>query len=110
MEQIINGAIMIIIGGVGIALGYFMPHVNSALTALSSNSVLANWAKYLIRYAQEFVSRDNKTKMDWVVNQLLELSKNSKIKLSEEQIRALSEGIYNEIKQQVREIEFAGQS
>lgn len=109
MEQIVNGIIMIVVGLVGLGLGYVIPHINSGITALSSNAVLKNWAIYLIKYAQEFISKEGKTKMDWVVSQLSSLAKNSKVKITDEQLRVLSEGVYNEISKEVNKIKFEGQ-
>lgn len=108
MEHIITGIIYVIIGAVGIAVGYLMPKVNSTLTALSSNAVLKTWAVYLIKYAQEFIAKEGKIKMDWVVSQLAQLCRKSKVNITDEQLRVLSEGVYNEISKEVKKIKYEG--
>lgn len=108
MEQIVTGVIYIIIGLVGVILGYVIPKTNAAITAIESNAVLKDWVVYFIKYAEEYISKVGKEKMAWVVNQLADMCRKSNIKITNEQIQVLSEGVYNEISKEVNKIKYVG--
>ena len=109
MESIINGIIMIVIGAVGLAIGYLAPHASTVLTAVSSNSAIKNWVVYFIKYAQEKISKDGQEKMNWVVANLSDMCKKSGINITDEQLRVLSEGVYNEISKELKKIKYEGE-
>ena len=95
MQSIIYYSIMLIIAIVCFLVGkYITPQIPK-----ETIDTIQDWAKKFVVWAQQFLKEESgPEKMDIVVSKLSEIAKANKLNLTEDQIRAIAQFAYEEVK------------
>ncbi len=98
MDNITFLTVQLVIAIVAFAFGkWVVPNVPKSV--IDNLMTLEEWAAQLVRYAREFLSdKTGKKKMEQVVAMLEEIAKKAKIEVTKEQLQAIVQTAYEEMK------------
>lgn len=98
MEHITVLTVELLVAIIAFAFGKWVVP-NTPKSVLDNLKTLKDWAAQFVRYAREFLSdKTGEKKMETVVQMLAEIAKKEKIDVTEEQLKAIIQTAYEEMK------------